>query len=174
MSKLETEIGRRFGRLTVLGENGRSPCRSRMYLCRCDCGKETAVRANALRSGNTKSCGCWARDRARFALALYRTKHGCAGGGRKTSEYNAWCCLRERCARPNHPFWKHYGGRGITVCDRWLHSFENFLADVGPRPGPGYSIDRINNDGNYEPGNVRWATRTQQANNQRRRRKCTA
>ena len=89
----------------------------------------------------------------------------------KTKEYSIWNAMRQRCTNPNSQRWKHYGGRGIKVCDEWLKSFVSFYEHIGPKPGPEYSLDRINNDGNYEPGNVRWATIIQQANNQRRNRK---
>jgi len=113
-----------------------------------------------LRTGSAKSCGCLMREsRARRA----RT-HGMVG----TPIYYVWDAMIQRCTNPKHPSWANYGGRGITVCERWL-KFENFLAGVGKRPREGLSIDRKNNDGHYEPGNVRWATRTEQNNNRRPR-----
>ncbi len=96
-------------------------------------------------------------------MTSHRTTHGATG----TPEYRAWSGLRGRCCCPSNRAFPNYGGRGIKVCERWLHSFENFLADLGPKPTPLHSIDRIDNDGNYEPGNVRWATRTQQQRNTR-------
>jgi hypothetical protein len=101
------------------------------------------------------------------------TTHGHAASGR-TPEYNAWVSLNQRCKNPKNPRWKDYGGRGVTVCARWRDSFEAFLADMGPRPSSEHSIDRINNDGNYEPGNVRWATRAEQYANRRPASKVTA
>lgn len=98
----------------------------------------------------------------------FRSTHGQAAGGRLTPIYRTWCAMRARCLSKTNAGYKYYGGRGITICERWLTSFENFRADMGPRPA-GTSIDRINNDGNYEPSNCRWATQKQQANNQRRR-----
>lgn len=88
-----------------------------------------------------------------------------------TPEYQAWHNAKNRTTNPNVPVWPNYGGRGITMCDEWLNSFEAFFEHIGPKPGPGYSLDRIDNDGNYEPGNVRWATRTDQNRNQRPRQK---
>jgi hypothetical protein len=111
--------------------------------------------ALALGSGGTKSCGCSKVDR----LATHRMTH--------TREYRAWAGMIQRCTNPKNARWADWGGRGISVCDRW-HSFENFYADMGPRPSPDHSLDRYpNNDGNYEPGNVRWATRTEQQLNKR-------
>lgn len=160
-------IGQRFGRLTVLARNNsRLPhnvTRLRAYwLCRCLCGKQTIVESSHLRNGHTQSCGCYKRDRIKKAL----TTHGHNPMGKPSSTHRAWSSMCTRCFNRNNPSWKNYGGRGITACERWK-AFENFLADMGERP-KGTSIDRINNDGNYEPGNCRWATRIQQARNTRR------
>jgi hypothetical protein len=147
-----------FGRLTVLSREANSWRREARWLCICTCGKQTIVPGRLLRSGNTRSCGC-----------LHR-KHGKS----ETPEFIAWLSLIARCYNPNDKGFRFYGGRGITVCDRWLESFLNFLADMGERPGPSYSIDRFpDNDGNYEPGNCRWATRQQQCRNRRSNRLLT-
>ena len=152
--------GERFGRLVVIGEAGHQKAK-RLWLCQCDCGGKAQPTTHNLRSGNTQSCGCWKREAAAGTLAT----HGMA----YTREYGIWRGMIRRCTNPNCNAFKYYGARGITVCDRWLAGFENFYADMGAS-GPGLSIDRINNDGNYEPGNCRWATHKQQANNQRRSR----
>jgi hypothetical protein len=99
-----------------------------------------------------------------------KLKHGHACRHPRSSEYNCWGSMIARCTNPNDPGWKNYGGRGIRVCERWRNSFENFLADMGLKPSPGLSIERVENDGNYEPGNCRWATRKEQRANQRPRR----
>jgi hypothetical protein len=146
-------VGKRFGRWTVLGEHPERR-RGRHWLCRCDCGTERTVRENNLRYGSSKSCGCCvARER--------NTRHGQS----YSRVYSIWIALRQRCSNPESTNYANYGGRGITVCERWL-AFENFYADMGDPP-PGLSIDRIDNDGNYEPGNCQWATASEQLRNRR-------
>lgn len=157
MATLTDLTGRQFGRLTVLarGDDWTSPtstARQVRWICRCTCGSEVLVLAASLRRG-TKSCGCLVRD--------LPTTHGMYG----TPTYLSWAAMIARCTRPRHKKWSHYGGRGITICDRW-RDFPNFLADMGERPA-GHTLDRIDVDGNYEPGNCRWATPTQQRSNRR-------
>lgn len=164
----------RFGRLTVIGE-ARSRFRSgrnrRFVSCQCSCGSEVEVWYKSLISGQTNSCGCLSSEVHREAVSAAHeasTKHGHAVDGKQTPEFKAWVNMKYRCDNPSAQNYEYYGARGITVCDRWRDSFEVFLADMGPRPGAGYSLDRYpNNDGNYEPGNCRWATADEQAKNRR-------
>lgn len=150
-------IGQKFNRLTVLSFHHSDNVGH--WLCRCDCGGEAVVATAPLKSGETKSCGCLRRSQLK------------THGKSKTSEYGIWQGMLSRCYRQSDKAFKHYGGRGITVCKRWRESFLDFLADMGPRPSPELEVDRFpDNDGNYEPANCRWATRKQQCNNRRNNR----
>lgn len=155
--------GMTFGRLTAVSRVGSSTSGYALWECVCECGTVKVVASAQLRSGRTRSCGCLVRD----AVSEARTVHGMS----HSVEYQAWSAMRSRCLNPNHSNYPDYGGRGITVCDRWRDSFVAFYEDVGRRP-PGHSLDRIDNDGNYEPGNVRWATAQEQAMNRRPRESC--
>lgn len=157
--------GQKFGRFIVASFLHVSRHGDAIWRCKCACGKEIAVRSSNLRSGNTSSCGCFRRDNMR--KIAYR--HGHAAGGSCSTEYSSWSSMKGRCHNKKDHAYKWYGGRGITVCDRWRNSFPNFLADMGRKPSPELSIDRINNDGNYEPENCRWATAKQQTANSRKR-----
>jgi hypothetical protein len=134
-----------------------------MWLCQCECGNTVVVNGNALRRGNTRSCGCLQKDEA----SLRRRTHGMKG----TPTYRSWVAMKNRCTNPRQDNYGRYGARGIAVCDRWLGEggFDAFLYDMGERP-EGTTLDRIDPDGNYEPANCRWATAEEQERNKRPRR----
>jgi hypothetical protein len=156
MRKIQIQQNQRFGRLVIIKEIPQSK-KHRRFQCICDCGATREVHLNALLSGMSKSCGC-----LRDEIVTIHGMH-------KSPEYKTWSHMISRCTNQKSNCWHNYGGRGIKVCDRWLHSFEAFLEDVGPKPGKAYSIDRYpDNNGNYEPGNVRWATMMQQHGNTRK------
>ncbi len=160
--------GRRYGRLVVVQHMGRRPSGTHFktwWCCRCDCGRELDVTASSLVSGNTRSCGCL-NDEMR---ATAHITHGMSGGirGARSPEYSAWAMMIARCTNPKNGQWHNYGARGIKVAEEWRRDFAAFLAHVGRRPTAEYSLDRINNEGNYEPGNVRWATASVQCRNRR-------
>lgn len=161
MPKIAENIsGKSFGRLIVLyrvncGRFYRCPT----WMCECSCGNTKMVQASALRSGETRSCGCLRSE--------IKSKHGHSN---RTPEYCAWSDMIQRCTNSKVKSYKHYGGRGIKVCRRWLgeEGFQNFFSDMGLRPSPTHSLDRHpNNNGNYKPTNCRWATKQQQLSNTR-------
>jgi hypothetical protein len=149
MSGLIDITGKKFGKLTVIARATNRKKKIR-WNCICDCGQSRTVVSENLRTGHTVSCGC--------VRGMHRQS--------RSVEFSCWDNMIQRCSNPKATRYDRYGGRGIKVCERWLNSFENFLADVGKRPSPNHSIDRYpNGNGNYEPGNVRWATGKQQQRN---------
>jgi hypothetical protein len=158
-------VGKVCGRLTVIEFAGVRRGYA-FWRCRCSCGRETVTRGTRLRVGDSRSCGCLCRELT-GQRGCKQIVHGHARASGHSPEYRSWERMRRRCSDQNTSYWKHYGARGITVCQPWQDSFEAFLAYVGPRPSPAHSLDRIDNDGNYESGNVRWATRSEQQRNRR-------
>ena len=151
--------GQTFSRLTVIQRGENTSKGQARWICRCVCGNETQVFGSALRNGHSRSCGCL-KDETTVAR---NTTHGHATHGISPT-YHTWSGMIARCTNPKHRDYKRYGKRGITVCERWLNSFADFLADMGEKP-EGMSIDRRNTDGNYEPDNCQWADKTAQSRN---------
>lgn len=150
--------GQRFGSLVVTEREETDRNNNARWRCRCDCGSETVVYLNALRQGRVKSCGCAPRG--------MKPRHGHTVGRKRSPTYESWRSMHTRCLNPSHIAFAYYGGRGITICEEWLHDFGAFLADMGERP-EGTTLDRIDPDGNYEPDNCRWATPKVQIMNRR-------
>jgi len=151
--------GQRFGKLIAVSYAYNK--RYAYWHCMCDCGNTAVIRSDTLKNGNTESCGCLAKEWTQ--TGKMNRKHGM----RKHTIYKAWIAMKQRCNNPKNKSYKDYGGRGIKVCDRWLESFDNFRDDMFPTWQESLTLDRVNNDGNYEPGNVKWSTWKEQGNNRR-------
>lgn len=161
MDKVKIKIKDKIGRWEILSESTitYSNYSKRSYICLCDCGVKRNVSAESIEKGASKSCGCLGRE----LLSLSKRTHG----QRKTRVYAAWTHMKSRCYNPNNLAYPNYGGRGILVCPEWVNDYAAFFKYVGESPSTKHTLDRINNDGNYEPGNVRWATKKEQGANRR-------
>lgn len=154
-----------YGRLTVINKGKTNKWGNIYWNCKCSCGNIKEIQSKHLKSGKTISCGCYRQEvTAKLNDGSRQITHGMSN----TPEYDCWISMKQRCNNPNDNNYYRYGGRGIIVCDRWLNSFEDFYEDMGPRLSEDHSIDRLDNDGNYEPDNCMWADYDQQMQNNSR------
>jgi hypothetical protein len=158
--------GQRFNRLLVLKRVTNDKKGDAQFLCRCDCGNETIVRGYCISTGHTKSCGCLHIEKVRAAITIHNEST------KNIKEYRKWADMKTRCYQKGCDQYENYGGRGIIVCDRWLNSYQNFVNDMGRCPKD-LTLERIDNNGNYEPNNCKWATIQEQARNKRNNRRLT-
>lgn len=157
-------VGLKFNRWDVVANAPSDKNNQSMFECRCECGAIRVILGTHLKSGKSRSCGCLKTEE----LIQRSLRHGYSRVGNISPIYSIWLAMKDRCLNPNCHAYKYYGGRGIKICERWKNSFEDFLEDIGKRPSKNHSLDRYpNNDGDYEPGNVRWATKMQQSGNLR-------
>lgn len=154
--------GMSFGRLTVVSLHSITSNGNGKWLCSCECGGATVSYRSNLIKGRTTSCGCYAKEN----MSRIKTTHGHSRFNARTRTYKSYEAMKERCCKPEHISYPNYGAIGVTVCERWLGSFEKFLEDMGERP-KGTTLDRIDSGGNYEPANCRWATTKEQGLNRR-------
>lgn len=158
---IENQIIKNLEHIEYVGRENSKYIKKSRYLCYC--GNTFIARESHVNAGNIVSCGCYQKE----YLSTAKIKHGGARRGKHSVEYSTWRAIKARCTNPNTKSYSNYGGRGIKMCGRWLNSFSNFLEDMGERPSKYHSIDRIENDGNYEPSNCRWATKKEQSRNTR-------
>jgi hypothetical protein len=164
LKRIKSIAGDRFGHLVAVQFAGLTPLRKAKWICQCDCGGTTVAQLGNLRSGHSQSCGCVGREGRRKGVTTHGLSH--------TKEYRVWVGMKKRCENVKTPVYSDYGGRGIRVCSEWRIDFVRFLTDMGPCP-EGHSIERINNDGNYQPDNCRWIPKPDQGANRRNNHRIT-